>query len=545
MQIKPSYTGLVAGSDGSGAGACLACKKVSNQLGRCVVVAASLDEGQFFNFSLPVHTGQHTAAGEVFNIQGDKQGCVCVSAVAARIAHAVGDNCLVFRCSCNNMAAGAHAEAVCAGAIGQVNIERVVRCGQIFAGIAILSHIDVLLQVLNANTHGKGLGLHGDALFQQHLEAVSRRVTQSQNDLRAVNSAKTVLVAGQHAGDGALFNDESFQLGAEKHLTAQRNYLLSDVLNNVDENIGADMGLCVVGDVLGCAVFHKLAEHPLHASVLDAGVQLAVGESACTAFTELDVAVRIQLAGGKEVVNGSFAGQGILSALDDERFCASLGQNQSRKHTCRAKANNQRSVTCVDGRNLIVLGFILCHVGAFGLANQLVLRAGYVSCNGADIVNVILAAGIQRLFNEFIVFDKLGLHAQLFGCLDQKLRVTLLGVEFYISDKYHLPSLPARYPLAHAHCRLYPPQSPSTSKTSPQAKRPGMNQLSMVSGLKPVVFTPPAVTCALAKPSVPFRRRGNALQMRAAFKMSSALRLLRGAVAEKPQYLTIMRPSLL
>ncbi len=32
----------------------------------------------------------------------------------------------------------------------------------------------------------------------------------------------------------------------------------------------------------------------------------------------------------------------------------------------------------------------------------------------------------------------------------------------------HYPNPPAKYPLANDHCKLYPPQGPSKSTTSPQ-----------------------------------------------------------------------------
>ena len=51
-----------------------------------------------------------------------------------------------------------------------------------------------------------------------------------------------------------------------------------------------------------------------------------------------------------------------------------------------------------------------------------------------------------------------------------------------------MPSLPARRPLAQAHWRLKPPQSPSISSSSPQAKRPGFNPETLESWFVPGLF---------------------------------------------------------
>src|SRR5580698_9015075 len=62
---------------------------------------------------------------------------------------------------------------------------------------------------------------------------------------------------------------------------------------------------------------------------------------------------------------------------------------------------------------------------------------------------------------------------------------------------------PALNPEAQAHWKLYPPSHPVTSTTSPMKYSPGTLRLCIVLASSSAVSTPPAVTSALAYPSVP------------------------------------------
>src|SRR5579885_1584670 len=62
---------------------------------------------------------------------------------------------------------------------------------------------------------------------------------------------------------------------------------------------------------------------------------------------------------------------------------------------------------------------------------------------------------------------------------------------------------PAAAPEAHAHWKLNPPRCPVTSTTSPMKYRPGIFLHSIVFAESSSVSTPPTVTSAFSKPSVP------------------------------------------
>ena len=68
VQVAPGNTGAVGRLYAAGACTGNAVQEISNQLGRCMVIAAAGPEGCFFDFLLPVHTGQRTLTGEVSGV---------------------------------------------------------------------------------------------------------------------------------------------------------------------------------------------------------------------------------------------------------------------------------------------------------------------------------------------------------------------------------------------------------------------------------------------------------------------------------------------
>ena len=82
----------------------------------------------------------------------------------------------------------------------------------------------------------------------------------------------------------------------------------------------------------------------------------------------------------------------------------------------------------------------------------------------------------------------------------------------------------ATCPLLQANCKLKPPQSPSTSSTSPAANRPAWRRDIRVWGSKSLVQIPPAVTCAPPKPWVPVTSSSQPLATAAACAHSAGVR---------------------
>ncbi len=90
-----------------------------------LVGAAAELVGGLFELALEVHAAEG-AGGVVGRIDGDDDASVGVFAAAFVLAHAVGDDVADFGCCCDDLAAGAHAEAVDRSSVAGVVDEFVV-----------------------------------------------------------------------------------------------------------------------------------------------------------------------------------------------------------------------------------------------------------------------------------------------------------------------------------------------------------------------------------------------------------------------------------
>ena len=109
-----------------------------------------------------------------------------------------------------------------------------------------------------------------------------------------------------------------------------------------DQAERADMGFAGGEDFLRRAGFDELGEQFAGemAGVLDAGVELAVGEGAGAALAELDVGFGVEDAAAPQApgVAGAFADQ--FAAFEDERPKTHLGQGQGGQQAAGAGADD-------------------------------------------------------------------------------------------------------------------------------------------------------------------------------------------------------------
>ena len=275
--------------------------------------------------------------------------------------------------------------------------------------------------------------------------------------------------------DSAIFLADTCNLRVESHFAAQIDDPLAQILHHRQQHIRTHMGLGIIENLFPCTGFHELLQHPADSGVIHTGIQLAVRECACTAFTELDITSGIQLTGGKESLHFLMSGLGILTALQNQRRKAGIGKDQCRKHTRRAKAYHHgaffrlrrifRCFIVADLRNRSPL--------AAGQPDNLRLIAvnGHIHC--VDDLDIRLFTGIHAAPNDTQIADLGIIHFQKLRSLKPELMGIMLRRQRDIPYSYHFvfpPALiPAILPELHAHCKLYPPQSPSMSSTSPQA----------------------------------------------------------------------------
>ena len=188
-----------------------------------------------------------------------------------------------------------------------------------------------------------------------------------------------------------------------------------------------------------------------------AGVQLSVGKGARAALAELHVALRIQRAAGAERVHGGLAGERVAAALDNYRPRARHGQHERGEHARGAEAGNDGARRALAGRNArdgIFRRSIFAHVRRLDAGDYAPLIPGDGERGGADIVYIVLMPRVEGALYERELLHLRARQTQLLRRARTQGGSILAGGEAQLSYKYHSPSLPAIWPLAHAHWRL-------------------------------------------------------------------------------------------
>ena len=193
-----------------------------------------------------------------------------------------------------------------------------------------------------------------------------------------------------------------------------------------------------------------------------AGVELPVRKGPSAALAELHVVFRVQRAPGAEGFHRPAPGLHILPALQYHRPQAGAGQHQRREHPRRAEANDDGLFSpdrrAGEIRDLINQRAVFQHVRIFAAPQDFRLVPPDFDSYGADPADLRLTSGVQRAFFQHAFRDLFRRDAELPRCkLRQALRCQskiFLRRQAEISYQDHAPSLPARAPLAQAHCRL-------------------------------------------------------------------------------------------
>jgi len=148
----------------------------------------------------------------------------------------------------------------------------------------------------------------------------------------------------------------------EADLAAQRHDLLADVLDHLHQLEGADVRMRDVEDLGRRAGLHELFHHLAaeEARVLDLAVELAVGESAGTAFAELHVRLGVEHALAPQAPGVAGALAHGLAAFEHDGPEAHLREHQRREDAAGAEADHhgpQRQAFGRAGRRCVA------HVG--------------------------------------------------------------------------------------------------------------------------------------------------------------------------------------
>ena len=192
----------------------------------------------------------------------------------------------------------------------------------------VLGGVAVRLAVLNAQSHGEGLGLHGHAPAVEHLEGVPGGVAGGQDETPAGEAVSPLRAFQDGAGQSPIFRPQVLQPGLKADVRPQGGQLPAEVLEDDMEIVRAHMGLGVNEDVRRRAAGGQALQDEAVPGVLGAGVQLPVGEGPGPAFAKLDVGLQVQSPGGPEALHVRLAGLHGPAPLQEDGPLSGQGQRQ-------------------------------------------------------------------------------------------------------------------------------------------------------------------------------------------------------------------------
>ncbi len=367
------------------------------------------------------------------------------------------------------------------------------------SGRAVLGLVHEGLGMLDTHTYGEGLAGHGRAGLAHHLEGVAGGVPAGQHDaigredlLRAralVDKANggdarlVIFAAGplRSIGDARFGNalarkHQPIKARKEPHLSPGLLDGPTQVAHDVDEQVGADMGLGVHEDVRRRAGLHEGLQHMTDMGRFDARVQLAVGKRARTALTELDIRALIERGTGIEGLDDDHALVHGSPTLHHERLQPGAGQIQRAEQPRRPCPDHDRPQ---PGRfharyRKRLRGLVGLHRHTLRRSRRSTLRE--FNRHGHDAMHVRLLPSIDRPLQQLHLNKRTPLHPERPRDFSAEERFVFWQESIKrnrnIGSLNHARNLsaadqPASSPEAQAQCRLNPPHAASTSSASP------------------------------------------------------------------------------
>ena len=227
----------------------------------------------------------------------------------------------------------------------------------------------------------------------------------------------------------------------------------------------------IIQDILLRACADELLQYPPAAFIFRAGVQLPVGKGSGAALPELYVRFRVQRTAVPKALHLFPALRRRLAPLKYDRAQSGLRQHQRGKHTRRSEADHHGPFPALQARDPVTVRLLACDLRVPVLTQNPPLPAAQGHIDGVNPANLRFFPRIQRAAKNPQRCNFRGAYLQrLRRVVQQRMFILLLRQNNLPNPNHSMPlSSPASRPDAQAHCRLYPPQSPSMSKTSPAA----------------------------------------------------------------------------
>ena len=211
----------------------------------------------------------------------------------------------------------------------------------------------------------------------------------------------------REAGQGSAFRLQFGHPVAETDFAAEGDDLTSDLLHDIDQNVGPDVGLCVIAHGLRRAMERKLIQHPGDPWIVRTGIELPVREGSRAAFPKLDVILRVQRPSGLKTVNGLTAGEGVLPAFQDDGTKPGFCEDKRGKHARRPEADYHGALFRRAGGNNIGHRMVCGDIPIPAAAQKLFLVSRHRDAHGADEADAIFFPRVQRAFLQNAAADLL------------------------------------------------------------------------------------------------------------------------------------------
>ena len=152
-----------------------------------------------FQIPLEGDTRQGVVPAEILRGDVHQQRAVDVLFVTGKFAHAVGHHPMLLRRGGHHLSAGADAEGEHPPSVGQMAAQFIGGGRQtgVSGVLLVLGGVAIGLPLLDADAHGEGLGLHGDAPAVEHFKGITGGVTGAEDQLSAGQG-----IGPLRAGDG-------------------------------------------------------------------------------------------------------------------------------------------------------------------------------------------------------------------------------------------------------------------------------------------------------------------------------------------------------
>ena len=153
----------------------------------------------------------------------------------------------------------------------------------------ILGAVDERLRMLDAGADRERLLQQGDAFVKQRFKRVACAVSDSEDDRFCGQLLFALCVLIANGGDLPILMENTGQTRTETHLAARFQNAHAHRFDYAAELVCADMRFGIDEDILRRTETDEGSQNMFAARVFCAGIELAVGECACAAFTKLHV----------------------------------------------------------------------------------------------------------------------------------------------------------------------------------------------------------------------------------------------------------------